>query len=269
VRRLLGNTDKSAVPSGSWEIVGSFGASQTDEYIFRAATVGDSTSTGVVFSVFVVAARTTNPAVWFVSAPDSGYSVDNIAPAAPQSITADYSTAGVDLDWTDATEPDFQYYRVYRGTETSFVPSPANLVQQTAVSAWTDPAFQPWGYFYKITAVDHAGNEGVAGSATSVSATGEGDVPNATALLDAAPNPFNPSTTLRFSLASAGRIRLTVHDVAGRRVATLVDDDRGPGRYAVVWEGRDDMGRPVASGVYHYRLECEGFSETKRMTLLK
>ncbi|MBE0565598.1 MAG: VCBS repeat-containing protein [Krumholzibacteria bacterium] len=101
----------------------------------------------------------------------------------------------------------------------------------------------------------------------SVSAVAE--LPTRFALHPNYPNPFNPSTTLRFDLPQAGKVELTIYDTAGRRVRTLVRETLAAGRQEVVWRGRDDGGRQVASGVYFYRLEAGTFGETKKMILLK
>jgi hypothetical protein len=94
-------------------------------------------------------------------------------------------------------------------------------------------------------------------------------VPTQFALHEAVPNPFNPQTTLSFSLPTASHVKLTVYDVSGRLVATLLNEDRGAGRWSVDWNGRDDRQQLVSSGVYFYRIEADGFVETKRMVLLK
>ncbi len=95
-------------------------------------------------------------------------------------------------------------------------------------------------------------------------------MPMRPALGDNYPNPFNPVTTIRFDVPSpGGRVRLSVHDVSGRVVTTLVDEEVPGGRYSAVWDGRDGGGRPVASGVYFYRISMPDFSERRRMVLLK
>jgi len=100
--------------------------------------------------------------------------------------------------------------------------------------------------------------------------TAAGDVPGrATALEQNHPNPFNPSTTIEFTLASAGRARLDVYDVSGRHVATLVDAVLPGGRNSARWDGRDAGGNAVSSGVYFYRLVTGGRIETRKMVLLK
>jgi flagellar hook assembly protein FlgD len=83
------------------------------------------------------------------------------------------------------------------------------------------------------------------------------------------PNPFNPSTTIAFRVGQAGPVRLVVHDAAGRVVRTLVDESLSTAAYTIEWNGRDDTGRGVGSGVYFYRLDTVDFSETRRMVLLK
>jgi PKD repeat protein len=83
------------------------------------------------------------------------------------------------------------------------------------------------------------------------------------------PNPFNPSTQIRFSLAHAGHVSLKLYDAAGRCVRTLVDDTRSAAEHTVTWDGRDDAGATVAAGVYLYRLQTDDESQTRRMVLVK
>jgi hypothetical protein len=83
------------------------------------------------------------------------------------------------------------------------------------------------------------------------------------------PNPFNPTTVIKFSIASDQPVRLVVYDVAGRRVRTLVDERRRANIYSVSWDGRNDQGQRVASGVYFYRLTAGKFTKTRKMMLLK
>lgn len=86
------------------------------------------------------------------------------------------------------------------------------------------------------------------------------------------PNPFNPETTISYELPEMARIRLNIYTLSGGVVRTLVHDELNqPGRYAIVWDGRDEAGRAVASGAYLYRLEAvdKGLVETKRMVLVR
>ncbi|MEZ4651630.1 MAG: FlgD immunoglobulin-like domain containing protein [Candidatus Eisenbacteria bacterium] len=99
-------------------------------------------------------------------------------------------------------------------------------------------------------------------------APGFGDAA-ATRLYQSTPNPFHPMTTLRFSLAQDGPAKLTIFDVSGRQIRTLVDGVQAAGPHEVVWDGRSDRGEPVASGTYWARLEFAGYSGSSRMVLLK
>ncbi len=83
------------------------------------------------------------------------------------------------------------------------------------------------------------------------------------------PNPFNPTTTLAFSIKAAGNVNLTVYDVVGRRVRELVNERRERGAYKVVWDGQNDTGQTVASGVYFYKITAGSFTDTRKMTILK
>jgi len=88
-------------------------------------------------------------------------------------------------------------------------------------------------------------------------------------LLPAAPNPFNPRTTVRFELARGGRTEIAVHDLMGRRVRILVSADLEAGAHGTSWNGLDQAGRQVASGVYLIVLRGEDYLESRRVTLLK
>ncbi len=98
---------------------------------------------------------------------------------------------------------------------------------------------------------------------------GESPIAGRAVLHGSWPNPFNPRTTIRFSLDRAQRVRLSVHDGEGARIATLLDGACSPGPHDVVWDGRDGRGVEVASGVYVVRLEAGGRTETAKATLLR
>ncbi|MCK4680426.1 T9SS type A sorting domain-containing protein, partial [bacterium] len=89
------------------------------------------------------------------------------------------------------------------------------------------------------------------------------------ALLQNTPNPFNPSTAIGYLLPSKGHATLAVYDIAGRRVATLVDEMKLAGRHSVVWDAKNEAGERVASGVYFVRLECDGAGDSRRLVVLK
>jgi hypothetical protein len=85
------------------------------------------------------------------------------------------------------------------------------------------------------------------------------------------PNPFNPTTTIDYSIASPGHVTLKIYNAAGQLLRTLVDREQTPqpGGYSEVWNGASDDGSPAASGVYFYRLTAKDFSQTRKMVLIR
>lgn len=104
------------------------------------------------------------------------------------------------------------------------------------------------------------------GAVTSV----EPELPNARlALGPNRPNPFNPMTEIAFSLSAPGPVTLAIFDLAGQRVRSLLQESLDAGAHTARWDGRNDAGRPVGSGMYLYRLEAEGRSLTRKMLLVR
>jgi hypothetical protein len=83
------------------------------------------------------------------------------------------------------------------------------------------------------------------------------------------PNPFNPATTIKYDLAQPREVILEIFDMLGHRVRTLVSEHQQAGRYEVSWDGRDEQGRAVSSGVFIYQLRAGSFMQTRKMVLLQ
>jgi FlgD Ig-like domain len=141
-------------------------------------------------------------------------------------------------------------------------------VTQTSQVGWNQTA--PPGGSYGVL-LDHGqvvSNRDFGNQSTVTGAPG--DSPRATfSLSQNHPNPFNPVTTIRFSVAQKCRTRMFVYDVRGTLVATLIDRILPAGEHRVTWDGRDDRGIDVGSGVYFYHLEAGSVSLTRRMALLR
>ena len=88
-------------------------------------------------------------------------------------------------------------------------------------------------------------------------------------LSDAYPNPFNPTSTLSFSVPTEGVMSLNIYDMTGRLVSTLVDGNLKQGYHSITWNGMDSNGHAVSSGMYIYSLKGEGVSITKKMVMMK
>ncbi len=83
------------------------------------------------------------------------------------------------------------------------------------------------------------------------------------------PNPFNPTTTISFSIAKSGNVNLDIYNVKGQKVKTLLNSVQTAGDHSAVWNGKDDNNNNLSSGVYFYKLQTEGYTSTKKMLLLK
>ena len=245
-----------------WTYVASAPSHGEDSYNILAPTIGDSTvSSGLYESVFFIRAATAAPTVFWDSDPDSGYSLDNLAPPAPSSIVYN---AGL-LAWDDSEAPDFDYFAVYGGYIDDFNnAAPIGI----SVSAGFDVSGVPYAYFF-ITANDFAGNESSPGSPQTP--TGIGATSNARQLsLSAHPNPFNPSTTITFNVPASGYVNLNIYDARGALVKTLADGVAyGAGRHTMRWNARNDAGDGAPSGVYFARIEHGSATHTQKIVLLK
>ena len=95
------------------------------------------------------------------------------------------------------------------------------------------------------------------------------DLPSSYELFENYPNPFNPVTTIRYSLKEYIHAKLIIYNSLGQQVRTLVDSPRNAGVHSVKWDGKDDFGSPVSSGVYVYTLHAGGFAKTMKMLLVQ
>lgn len=265
-RRFLDDPGKqTGFPTGSWEVVAGVTAMQQETYTVLAPTLADSCD-GAAPTVYLLSTHRSDPTDWSLSPPDSAFSRDNIAPAAPEGFQVDYA-AGNDLAWLPSGEEDFHHFKIYRGDAPGFTPDPEAPLHVTSAAAWSDPDGDR-GDRYLISAVDRAGNESEAVAPEQT--TGAGDLPSVQTLGPAVPNPFNPRTRLRLDLPEAATVDLRVFDATGRCVRRLLDGVRLPsGGRDVNWDGRDDAERRLPTGLYFARLEAEGRREVRRMVLVK
>ncbi len=94
-------------------------------------------------------------------------------------------------------------------------------------------------------------------------------LPKVTTIYQNYPNPFNPTTTINYQLPENCKVELTVYNLKGQKVKTLVKDNLESGNHTVLWNGRDDKGKSVSSGIYFYKLKTDNHEETKKMILMK
>jgi hypothetical protein len=250
----------SALAPG-WTEVGSVGAFGEDAYSIDVPTIGDSTiAAGEYYSRFYIRAATNTTTVFYDAAADSGYSLDNLAPGVPSS----FAYAVGQLSWNQSTATDFDFFTVYGSNTDSF--GAATLVDYSVAPA-LDVSGSPYGYYY-VTATDFSGNEGKPAKVHTLS--GVGGTPRSYVLsVSNYPNPFNPRTTVNYTVPSRGHVTVRVFDARGAYVATLFDGERNAGAYSVDWDGRTDGAAVAASGVYFARIEHASGTRSKKMVMLK
>jgi hypothetical protein len=266
--------NEKGFPPGVWELIGSFDGSQQGSYVFRTRTLADSAASGIHYSCYVVSAHTMTPSVWFTSAPDSGYSVDNVPPQPPAGLAAEacLDPAGLVLTWDAGAESDLAHYAVYRGTNEDFAPAAGNRVATPVEPEWFDAAWR-WGsgYCYKIAAIDRHDNESGFALISPDDVTGAEApaLPAASYLRQNYPNPFNPVTRIAFGLSAPGNVSLRIYDVSGALIRVLVDGRVNVGRFEELWDGLDSNGRVVSSGIYFCKLTAGSFESTRKMILIR
>ncbi|SYZ73061.1 hypothetical protein TRIP_C21176 [Candidatus Zixiibacteriota bacterium] len=149
-------------------------------------------------------------------------------------------------------------------------PLPAGQHQTCSVSGLTPGNI----YFFAVRASDEAGNLGALSNVKSLDISldvseNNRALPSQSRLIENYPNPFNAGTTIQYSLASRARVRLSIYDILGRKINTLVDAFESAGFYSVPWNGTDFGGRPVGSGVYFCRMTADSLADSRKLLLLK
>jgi hypothetical protein len=205
-------------------------------------------------------------------------------PKAPDSLEASFDSISITLFWRTNTEADLSHYVVYKDTLFNFEPDTFKIVQVVSEDTTFFKDYD-WElgrtYYYKVSAYDLTGNESPFSEELEITTT---DVPftheikvdiKKVRLAQNYPNPFNPTTVIYYYLPDIGyqpaEVELTIYNILGSKVRTLVKERQDPGQYRVTWDGKNDQGKDLASGVYFYQLKVSGipFVEGKKMVLVR
>jgi len=255
----------------SWTQVGPSIALQNDSiYSAVVPSLFDSTkSKGIFwtkykvschFSAFIIPVFTTRP--------DSGYSIDNIAPIPPAGVTSKIQGNDLIVSWNAPVQGDeVVAYRIYRSTTPQFQIGPATLYRDgLKTTSFTDVGVVgSTMYYYKLTAVDDAENESAPASFSSTTSVADMNMmPTEFVVHQNYPNPFNPATTIAYDLPEARHVTLKVYNTLGQEVAVLADGYQSAGRYSKTFEASH-----LASGLYIYRLTAGPDVSIKKMSLIK
>jgi parallel beta-helix repeat protein len=193
-------------------------------------------------------------------------------PEFPKNVMQEESGNHVLLSWSPNPELNVDFYAIYCDSISGFLPGPDTFVETSSDSLFNTGAAAADTFYYRIVAVNTAGHasgysDEIAADPTTTSTSGQ--PPSVTTLSQNFPNPFNPLTTIGFDLAQAGHVRLSVYDPRGRLVRLLLDAMLPADRHRTVWDGRDNKGARVSSGIYYSRLETADGVFHRKMALLK
>jgi type IX secretion system substrate protein len=184
---------------------------------------------------------------------------------APANAAASIQGANVFVTWSSPTETrDIDSYNVYRdGILYSEEVSSTFFIDIDATSGET--------YIYNITTLYDGGWESEYSNDAEITITGAGGelIPLVTELEGNFPNPFNPTTTIKFGLNESATVTLEVYNIRGEKVRTLVDSELEAKYHTVLWNGEDSSGKNVSSGVYFYKMKAGEYSSTKKMIMMK
>ncbi len=254
-----------------WEWVADQPAHNLPRYGYACATLYDSISSTNGMHRFFISAHAADE--FYDSDPVSGYSVDNLAPNSPDNLLVTINAADkeVTLNWAENSEQDFYIYNVYRKEKGN---STWHLRGKTETTEFTDNIDNnPKGYMFAVTAVDKHENESARSDSVYavITALGSEDnnLPLSFNLEQNYPNPFNPVTTIYFNLPNTENVYLAVYNNAGSLIKVLTNKTMRAGRHNVNWDGTNLYGKPVASGIYLYKIVAGHFKMTRKMILMR
>ncbi len=210
------------------------------------------------------------------------YEYVDLPPLAPDSFVYTVYLDSVVFNWRMNREADFAGYLIHRDTVSGFEPGESNLIAEPESSQFVD-GYVEFGqtYYYRIASLDNQGNLSDYSVELAVEMTGiwdDGDIelPRITAIESNYPNPFNSQTTIVYSVADLGpvpaQIDIDIYDVLGRKLRTLVNELKEVGVHRVEWDGRDETGAEMPSGVYFAKISQWGISvlhKPKKLILIR
>ncbi len=196
--------------------------------------------------------------------------VDNKSAVEMKSFsTAVVPYQGVQVVWETTREVDNLGFHVYRGYSESGLFSKITVellpVSTDGKYRFLDKEAQAGQkYYYKIEDLSSSGETMMHGPVMAELA-----LPEKYELSQNYPNPFNPTTQIRYQLPNADKVRITIYNLTGQVVRTLVDAQVQAGYHITQWDGRSDQGSAVGSGIYYYRIETKSYTMTRKMAMLK
>lgn len=265
-RALVANYLKPQSPAIAWEYVATVPSAGFEEYAFTTPTILDSTKSGVALHHFMVSYTEGFTGTVYYSNTISGYSVDNIIPVKPENVKASGFESSVALKWNANSEKDIKFYEVYRSTAPGGTDTAKTVYAVTSDTLYMDANPLKQTMYYRLAAVDKHDNRSeksneVAFTPVDVEA---GDMVYNYELYANYPNPFNPSTTISFSLKNPGYTKIQIYDMLGNHIRTIAEGEYAAGKHRMVFDATG-----LASGMYYYSVTSGEFTATKKMVLVK
>ncbi len=261
----------TALAKAGWGYVNVVPALHETDYSTFGPTFADSTAAGIPYIEYRIVAHTADHWVTWQSEPLSGYSVDNLAPGAPLSLAGIVVEGEAQLTWEASgyLDEDLAHYVIYRGHPSGFPLDTQHEVATSPTPNYSGPT-APDAPYYRITAKDAHGNQSPGSNVLELVTATDTPLPiNTFALHANHPNPFNPKTIISFDLPQDSPVSLTVFTLTGAKVATLINRTLQSGHHTATWQGRDEMNRNVAAGIYLYQLKAGNSHQTRPMVLIR
>ena len=257
----------------NWVNLGSFGGVGEKVYYYEALTLSDSSSQNNGITGFRVIAQNYSNDYSFMSEIVYGYSVDNLAPDNIENFNFAFSENILQLTWDPVYNGDFDYYEIDKSADILFETDQYGSVITSGTSYIDLEYIEGETVYYRISALDHAGNRGTYSQTLTVSSSlntvSIKNIPTEFKLHQNYPNPFNPSTTIRYDLPYDGFVNISKLDSKGRLVKTLLNKKQSPGFKSIKWNSLDKNGDAVAAGLYFYSIKTNESLQSMKMILLK
>jgi hypothetical protein len=182
----------------------------------------------------------------------------------PENLDYEFTQTSVELFWDEALGVNLSGYHIYRNSE---------VVGFTTDTFYQETELADGTYSYTISAIygdyesSHS-NQAIIEIFGNTSAE-ENNLPSAHKLWRNYPNPFNPTTNIKFDIGESATVTIDVFNSKGMKLVTLLDEVKAAGNHSIVWNGKDSGGKAVSSGVYFYQMRAGDYHKTHKMILMK
>ena len=298
---LVGSNLSSTIANCFWNVETdgiAENVSGADNFGATGKTTEEMTNASTTDNIYLLAGwdfagETTNGTddIWNIgNGRNNGYPYHNLQypgdnatlPVTLSSFTAIYTFSNtVSVMWTTQSESNMIGYHILRAetdelrealrVSDNMVRS-LNQSTETNYSYTDETTFEDTKYFYWLQSAEYDGTMeffGPVSVKTGIISNDTPVIPLITQLNNAYPNPFNPSTTISFDIAETAFVNIEIYNIRGQRVKSLVTQEIKPGRYNVVWQGKNDNNRTVSSGIYFYKMQAGKYTKINKVLMMK